>query len=97
LGGKKKQKKQKRLWFQVICIESRVHTGKDFGRTDKDGSFAKVFLHSYSKISSLSTVGSLQRVFSKILEQPKITMKLQSNLHDLQQSSKPTSTYVHEG
>jgi hypothetical protein len=39
----------------------------------------------------------LQRVFWEILEQPKITMNLQSNLHDLQQSSKPTSTYVHEG
>jgi hypothetical protein len=59
--------------------------------------FCKVFLHSYSKISSLSTVGSLQRGFWKIPEQPKITMKSQSNLHDLQQSSKPTSTYVHEG
>jgi hypothetical protein len=69
-----------------------VQTGQDFGTTDKDGSFAKFFF----TVIQRSLLYQLLDLW-KILEQPKITMKSQSNLHDLQQSSKPTSTYVHGG
>jgi hypothetical protein len=74
LGGKKKKKKKKkkkRLWFQVKCIESCVHTGQDFGTTDKDGSFAKFFFTVIQRSLLYQLLDLCKEFFGKFWNSPK--------------------------